>query len=165
MLKIALKVKPKYVCIVPEKREEITTEGGLNLKHKKNYLNQVILKLKKNNIKVSLFIEPDFNSIHLAKELGADSVELHTGKYCNNFRKKNIKNIKKEYLKIKKSAMLAATLKLDVHAGHGLDYQTSKNISKIKQIEELNIGHFFISESIFFGIANVLKKFNKILKR
>ena len=165
MLKIALKLKPKYVCIVPEKRKEVTTEGGLNLNYKKDYLKKVIHLLKKKNIQVSLFIEPDLKTVNLAKQLGSNNIELHTGKYCRFFREKNNKNIKKEFLRIKNSAKLGNMLNLGVHAGHGLNYQTSKKISEIHEIEELNIGHFFISESIFFGIANVLKKFNKILKR
>ena len=165
MLQIALKLKPKYVCIVPEKRKEVTTEGGLNLNYKINYLKKVIHLLKNKNIKVSLFIEPDLKTIRLAKELGSDNIELHTGKYCRFFRERNNLSIKKEFLKIKNSARLASTLNLGVHAGHGLNYQTSKKISQITEISELNIGHFFISESIFFGIANVLKKFNKILNR
>jgi len=165
MLQIALKLKPKYVCIVPEKRKEVTTEGGLNLNYKKNYLKKVINLLKNKNIKVSLFIEPDLKTVHLAKELGSDNIELHTGKYCKFFREKNNLNIKKEFLKIKNSAKLGLNLNLGVHAGHGLNYQTSKKISEINEISELNIGHFFISESIFFGIANVLKKFKKILKQ
>ena len=165
MLKIALKLKPKYVCIVPEKRKEVTTEGGLNLNYKKNYLKKVIHLLKEKKIQVSLFIEPDLKTVLLAKKLGSNNIELHTGKYCRFFRTRNISIIKKEFLKIRKSAILGKSLNLGVHAGHGLNYQTSKKISQINEIEELNIGHFFISESIFFGIANVLKKFNKILKR
>ena len=165
MLKIALKLRPKYACIVPEKRKEVTTEGGLNLNYKTNYLKRVIHLLKKKNILVSLFIDPDLKTVHLAKKLGSDNIELHTGKYCRFFRERNNLSIKKEFLKIKNSAKLGKILNLGVHAGHGLNYQTSKKISQINEIEELNIGHFFISESIFFGIANVLKKFNKILKR
>jgi pyridoxine 5-phosphate synthase len=165
MLKIALKLKPKFVCIVPEKRKEVTTEGGLNLNYKKNYLKKVIHLLKLKNIQVSLFIEPDVKTVQLAKKLGSDNIELHTGKYCRFFREKNHSGIKKEFLKIKNSAQLGKMLNLGVHAGHGLNYETSKKISQINEITELNIGHFFISDSIFFGIANVLKKFNKILKR
>jgi pyridoxine 5-phosphate synthase len=165
MLKIALKLKPKFVCIVPEKRKEVTTEGGLNLNYKKNYLKKVIHLLKLKNIQVSLFIEPDVKTVQLAKKLGSDNIELHTGKYCRFFREKNHSGIKKEFLKIKNSAQLGKILNLGVHAGHGLNYETSKKISQINEITELNIGHFFISDSIFFGIANVLKKFNKILKR
>jgi pyridoxine 5-phosphate synthase len=165
MLKIALKVKPKYVCIVPEKRKELTTEGGLNLNYKKNFLKKIIHQLKNKNIKVSLFIEPDLKVVHSAKKLNTDNIELHTGKYCKFFREKNTLNIKKEFLRIKNSAKLGKILGLGVHAGHGLNYDTSKKIFQIEEIAELNIGHFFISESIFFGIANVLKKFNTMLNR
>jgi pyridoxine 5-phosphate synthase len=165
MLKIALKVKPKYVCIVPEKRKELTTEGGLNLNYKKNFLKKIIHQLKNKNIKVSLFIEPDLKVVHSAKKLNTDNIELHTGKYCKFFREKNTLNIKKEFLRIKNSAKLGKILGLGVHAGHGLNYDTSKKIFQIEEIAELNIGHFFISESIFFGIANVLKKFNRMLNR
>jgi len=165
MLKIALKVKPKYVCIVPEKRKELTTEGGLNLNYKKNFLKKIIHQLKNKNIKVSLFIEPDLKVVHYAKKLNTDNIELHTGKYCKFFREKNTLNIKKEFLRIKNSAKLGKILGLGVHAGHGLNYDTSKKIFQIEEITELNIGHFFISESIFFGIANVLKKFNRMLNR
>jgi pyridoxine 5-phosphate synthase len=165
MLKIALKVKPKYVCIVPEKRKELTTEGGLNLNYKKNFLKKIIHQLKIKNIKVSLFIEPDLKVVHSARKLNTDNIELHTGKYCKFFREKNTLNIKKEFLRIKNSAKLGKILGLGVHAGHGLNYDTSKKIFQIEEIAELNIGHFFISESIFFGIANVLKKFNRMLNR
>ena len=161
MLKIALKNKPKYVCIVPEKRKEITTEGGLNLNKRKIFLKSMINKFKEKNIRVSLFIEPRKTDVILAKKLGADCVELHTGKYCNLFNK-NKKN-KTEYEKIKKSASLAKKILLDVHAGHGLTYLTAMKISKIKDISEFNIGHFIISESIFIGLKNAIFKFKKII--
>ena len=100
MLKIALKRKPPFICIVPEKRQEITTEGGLNLKFKKNFLKKIINKLKKNKSRVSLFIEPNLNDIKISKNLNADCVEIHTGKFCNLVNKK--KNYKNELKKIKK---------------------------------------------------------------
>lgn len=165
MLKIALKLKPKFVCIVPERREEVTTEGGLNLNYKTNYLKKVIRLLKNKNIQVSLFIEPSLKSVVMAKKMGSDNIELHTGKYCRFFRQGNNLNTRKEFLRIKEAAKLGNKLNLRVHAGHGLNFITAKKISQITEISELNIGHFFISESIFFGIANVLKKFNKILNR
>jgi pyridoxine 5-phosphate synthase len=165
MLKIALKLKPKYVCIVPEKRKEITTEGGLNLNYKTNYLKKIIHRLKNNSIIVSLFIEPDLKVVRLAKKLDTDNIELHTGKYCKYYRENNSLNAKKEFLRIKNSAKLGRVLGLGIHAGHGLNYETSKKMFQIEEIVELNIGHFFISESIFFGIANVLKKFNRMLSR
>ena len=133
MLKIALKHKPNYVCIVPEKRAEITTEGGLNLNKKKILLRKIINKFKKNNIRVSLFVEPKISDIALSKEIGADCVEIHTGKFCNLHNNK--KRSKSEFLKIKKSAFFAQKIGLEAHAGHGLGYKTAHMISKIKYID------------------------------
>jgi len=161
MLKIAIKHKPNYACIVPEKRTEITTEGGLNLKKNNRYLKKIINELKKNNIRVSLFIEPKISDVLLSKALGADCVELHTGRFCNLFNYK--RNTKNEFLKLKKSALYAKTIGLNVHAGHGLTYNSAKEITKIKYISEFNIGHFIISESIFMGLKNSIKKFKKII--
>jgi pyridoxine 5-phosphate synthase len=162
MLKIALKYKPDSVCIVPEKRKEITTEGGLNLKKQKKNLKNIITKIKRKNIKVSLFIEPENSDINLSKELGADCVELHTGKFCNLFNQK--KSTKLEFFKIKRAANFAKDLFLEVHAGHGLSYTTAYKISKIKNISVFNIGHFIIAESVFIGLKKTIKKFKKILR-
>jgi len=161
MLKIAIKHRPKYVCIVPEKRAEITTEGGLNLKKKFLYLKNIIKKLKKNKIRVSLFIEPKISDIKLSKYLGANCVEIHTGRYCNYFNNK--KNITSEFIKIKKSSFFAKSMGLEVHAGHGLTYKSAYKISRIKYISEFNIGHFIISDSIFIGLKNSINKFKKII--
>ena len=161
MLKIALKHKPDYVCIVPEKRAEVTTEGGLNLKKKNKFLKKIITNLKKVNIRISLFIEPKISDINLAKSLGADSVELHTGKYCNLLNKNKI--TKTAYVNIKKSAIHASVVGLDVHAGHGLTYKSAYNVSRIKSISEFNIGHFLVSEALFVGFTNSIKKFKKII--
>ena len=162
MLKIANKYKPSYVCLVPEKRKEVTTEGGLNLKKNKKKIKKIILDLKKNNIRVSLFIEPKINDVKLSKSLGANCVELHTGKYCNFFNKK--KNTKNSYKNLKKSAIYAKNIGLEVHAGHGLTYQSARRISNIEEITEFNIGHFIISESVFIGLEKVIKKFKKIIR-
>tara|TARA_B100000686_G_C16660145_1_gene900467 strand:+ start:592 stop:1317 length:726 start_codon:yes stop_codon:yes gene_type:complete len=163
MLKIASKYKPDYVCIVPEKREELTTEGGLNIKKNKKIISKIIKKLKRLKIKISLFIEPNYRDIKISKFLGADSVELHTGKYCNLFIKK--KSTKKVFKKIYQSSLYAHKLGLKVHAGHGLTYNSAKKISKIKYIKELNIGHFIISESIFHGLKETIIKFKKIIHK
>ena len=162
MLKIALRHKPNFVCIVPEKRKEITTEGGLNLKYKKTFLKKIITKLKKNNSRVSLFIEPTIKDIKTSKYLGVDGIEIHTGKICSLINQN--KSFKRELSKIKKAVNYAAKLDLDIHAGHGLTYKSAKIISKILKIKELNIGHFLIGESIFMGLPAVIKKFQKILK-
>jgi len=156
MLNIAVKNKQDFVCIVHEKRKEITTEGGLNIKKNKLKIKKAVKKLKKNNIRVSLFVEPNLMDINLAKQSGADCVELHTGKFCNIFNKK--KNTKLIYNNIKKAADYAKKIGLDVHAGHGLTYKSAKEISKINSISEFNIGHFLISESLFIGMNKAIKK-------
>ena len=163
MLSISLKYKPKYVCIVPEKRTELTTEGGLNLKKNLKSIKKIIKKLKKQNIRTSLFIEPSIRDIKIAKVIQADCIEIHTGKICNLYNKK--KNIKNEIKKIKKAVNYANHIGLEVHAGHGITFSSAKILSKIKGIREFNIGHFLIGESIFIGIRDSIKKFKKILNK
>ena len=162
MLKIAIKRKPPFVCIVPEKRKEITTEGGLNLEFNQNMLKKIITKLKNNKTRVSLFIEPNLKDVIQSKEFNADCVEIHTGKLCNLINDK--KNYKNELDKIKKAVLIGNKLGLEVHAGHGLTYKSAKILSKLKGIQEFNIGHFLIGESIFIGLSNSIKIFKKILK-
>ena len=162
MLKIALRHKPPFNCIVPEKRKEITTEGGLNLNFNKIFLKKIIYKLKKNKSRVSLFIEPNLSDIKKAKLLNADCIEIHTGRFCNLVNQN--KNFKNELNKIKKAVTLGNKIGLEVHAGHGLTYKSAKILSKTKGIKEFNIGHFLIGESIFVGLANSIKKFRKIIK-
>jgi pyridoxine 5''-phosphate synthase len=163
MLKIALKYKPDYVCIVPEKRKEITTEGGLNLKKNFNLIKNIIKKLHRKNIRTSLFIEPNIEDIKISKKIKADCVEIHTGKICSLFNLK--KNTNKELHRIKKAVQTANKIGLEVHAGHGITFSSAKILSNINGIEEFNIGHFLIGESIFIGIKNSIGKFKKILKR
>ena len=163
MLSIALKNKPKFVCIVPEKRKEITTEGGLNLKYKKNFLKNIIFKLKKNKTRVSLFIEPSTKDIKEAKKLNADCIEIHTGKICNLIN--DSKYYENELIKIRKAVILGNNLGLEVHAGHGLTYKSAKVLTRVKGISEFNIGHFLIGESIFIGLKKVIKNFKRILKQ
>ena len=163
MLKIALKHKPKYVCVVPEKRAEITTEGGLNLNKKKGFIKNMIKEFNEKNIRVSLFIEPRISDIILSKKLGANCVEIHTGKYCNALNNK--KNTRSEFHKIKKSAYYAQKINLVVHAGHGLTYKSAYKISKIESISEFNIGHFIIADSIFVGLKNSINKFKRIINK
>jgi len=162
MLQIALKSKPSFVCIVPEKREELTTEGGLNIVNDYSNLKKIIHSLKKKGIRTSLFIEPKVSDIKKSKELGADCIELHTGKFCNLFNLN--KDYSNEFIKIKKSSHFASKIGLEVHAGHGLTYKSAKVIAKIKNIKEFNIGHFIISEAIFIGLKQAIFKFKKILK-
>ena len=163
MLKISLKRKPTFICIVPEKRKEITTEGGLNLNHNKKLLKTIIFSLKAKKTRVSLFIEPKLSDIIKAKKFGADCVEIHTGKICNLINEG--KKFRNEFNKIQKSVNLANKIGLEVHAGHGLTFKSAKILSKIKGIQEFNIGHFLIGESIFCGLSQCIKKFKKVIKR
>lgn len=162
MLKIAIRSKPPFICIVPEKRKEITTEGGLNLNYNKNFLRKLIKTLKKNKSRVSLFVEPNIKDLKKAKNLNADCVEIHTGKLCNLINKK--KNFKNELNRIKKAVDVGNILGLEVHAGHGLTYTSAKILSKVKGIKEFNIGHFLVGEAIFTGMSYTIKRFKKILR-
>tara|TARA_Y100001970_G_scaffold262747_1_gene347382 strand:- start:6294 stop:7019 length:726 start_codon:yes stop_codon:yes gene_type:complete len=163
MVRISLKHRPDYVCIVPEKRREITTEGGLNLKKNTHLIKSIIKKLKKKNIRTSLFVEPNIQDVKIAKKINADCIEIHTGKFCNLYNKN--KNIKKELKRIKNSVILANKIGLEVHAGHGITFSSVKILSKINGIKEFNIGHFIIGESIFIGIKDSIRKFKNILKK
>ena len=162
MLKIALKSKPNFVCIVPENRKEITTEGGLNINKNNKKISTVIKKLNKNKIRTSLFINPNLKDIKLSKKIGSKCIEIHTGKISNKI--KNKQNYVSDLENIKKCAKLGKLLGLEVHAGHGIDYKTAKILSRVKEIEEFNIGHFIISESIFDGFKYTIKKFKRIIK-
>ena len=162
IIKNALKIKPNYICIVPENRKEVTTEGGLNLVKNKKKLSKIIERFKKAKIRTSLFINPTLKDIKLSKELNVDCVEIHTGKISNLVKLK--KKFHSELDRIKKCSIFAKKLNIEVHAGHGLDYKTTKILSKVKEIEEFNIGHFIIGESIFIGLSSVIKKFKNIIK-
>ena len=162
MLKIASRSKPPFICIVPEKRKEITTEGGLNLNYNTVFLKELINKLKKKKLRISLFIEPSLKDVQKAKKLNADCVEIHTGKLCNLINQR--KNYKNELKKIEKVVQIGNLLGLEIHAGHGLTYTSAKILSRISGIAEFNIGHFLIGESIFVGIPKAIKTFKKILK-
>jgi len=159
MCEIANQVKPDFVCIVPEKRQELTTEGGLDVKKNFESLKNIIHNLKDSGSLISLFIEPDIQIIDLAKELNVGAIELHTGKYAeaNNLDKK------KYIEKIINSVNHAHNKSLIVNAGHGLDYTNVKEIARISNINELNIGHSIIAESIFLGLAEAINKMKNII--
>ena len=163
IVKNALKIKPNYICIVPENRKEVTTEGGLNLDKNQKKLKNIIKIFKQAKIRTSLFVNPSIRDIKISNDLNVDCVEIHTGRLSNLVKSK--KNYNAELNRIKKSSLLAKKLNIDVHAGHGLDYQTTKILSKINEIQEFNIGHFIIGESIFFGLSKVIKNFKKIIKK
>ena len=160
ILKIALKNKPNFICIVPENRKEVTTEGGLDLSKNFNKIRKIIKQFKIKKIRTSLFIDPNLKDIQTAKELDADCIELHTGKISDLIKNKKSHTI--EYRKIKKCCEIAKKIGLEVHAGHGLDYTSTAVLSKIQEIREFNIGHFIIGESIVYGLDKTIKKFKKI---
>ncbi len=162
MLNIALKCKPKFVCIVPEKRKEITTEGGLNLKKNKKKISFVLDRLNKKKIRTSLFINPSIEDIKLANYLGSKCVEIHTGRISNMVKRK--KKYLNEFNKIKKCAKFGNSLGLEIHAGHGMDYKITKILSKIKEIKEFNIGHFIVGESIYNGLKTTIRKIKKNMR-
>ena len=162
MLKIALKNKPNFACIVPENRKEITTEGGLNIKKNNKKVSMIVNKLNQNKIRTSLFINPNLKDVKLAKKIGSKCIEIHTGKISNKI--KNKQSYVKDLENIKKCAKLGKLLGLEVHAGHGIDYKTAKILSRVKDIEEFNIGHFIIGESIFDGFKHTIKKFKRIIQ-
>ena len=163
IVKIALKIKPNFICLVPENRKEVTTEGGLDLKRNKLKIKKIISKFKKKKIRTSLFVNPSLQDIKISKFIGTDCVEIHTGRLANLVKSK--KNFLNELNRIKKCSKLAEDLSIEVHAGHGLDYKTTTLLSKIKEIKEFNIGHYLIGESIFDGLHKVIKRFKRILKK
>lgn len=158
MLNIAISSKVNRVCLVPEKRKEITTEGGLNVIKNKKKIFDFVKKLKKNNVKVSIFVDPNIKQIIACKDLKVSSVELHTGEFCDNN-----KNKRYEYEKLKKSAIFAKKNNLECHAGHGISYETVEKIAKINEITELNIGHFIIGEAVFIGLKKSILKMRRII--
>ena len=160
MFNFAVTNNIKKVCIVPEKRKELTTEGGLDLKRNFEFLYKNLPTLINNGIEVSLFIDPNLNNIEIIKKLGITSVEVHTGNYAN--AKESEENIYLE--EIKELVKLASRENISISAGHGLTYEKVKNIIFIPGIEELNIGHFIIGESIFYGLENVVLKMLRIMK-
>ncbi len=163
IVKTALKIKPDYICIVPENRKEITTEGGLNLKKNKLMIKKIISKFKKKRIRTSLFINPSLNDIKLSKQIGTDCIEIHTGHLSNLVKSK--KSYASELNKIIKCSKFAKQLGIEVHAGHGLDYKTTRLLKAIKEIKEFNIGHYLIGESVFFGLSKVIKNFKRIINK
>ena len=162
IVKNALKIKPNFICIVPENRMEVTTEGGLDLKRNLIKLKKIIKKFKHKKIRTSLFINPSIEDIKISKNLDVDCIEIHTGKFSNLIKSK--RNIKDEFNRIKRCSKLANKIGLEVHAGHGLDYRSTRILSKINEIQEFNIGHFIIGESIFYGLKKVIKNFKKIIR-
>jgi pyridoxine 5-phosphate synthase len=154
MLEIALCTKPNAACIVPEKRQELTTEGGLDVIGQQEVLKPMIDQLKQSDIRVSLFIDPDIQQAEMSKQLGADIVEFHTGTYCEKADELEIIQI---------ACKQGDEMGLECHAGHGLSYDTVKPIAAIPQLKELNIGHFLIGESMFSGLKEAIQTMRQLM--
>ena len=157
MLDIALRTKPHACCLVPEKRTERTTEGGLNVLGAHNHLKPFITELKRAGIRVSLFIEPSDEAVRAAVSLGAPVVELHAGAWCDAVTNGDAARASREFGRLRAAAAQTTSLGLECHAGHGLDYATARTIAALPQIVELNIGHFLIGEAVFVGLAPTVK--------
>jgi len=151
-----VKVKPRWVCLVPERKEEITTEGGLDIERFQNETKTAIERLTAANIKVSVFIEPEKEIVKRAKDIGADAVEFHTGKYAEH-------PVSEEIKRLQNAAEYGASLGLEIHAGHGLHYRNIHSLLCIKEIEEFNIGHAIIAHSIFVGIERAVREMKEII--
>jgi pyridoxine 5-phosphate synthase len=166
IVEIALDVKPHFVCIVPEKRQELTTEGGLDVKKNKKSLASCVERLKKVGIIVSMFVEADTDQVLACSQIGADAVEIHTGRYAE-FYKENGRNslkFKEEFEKILKVSQEVAKRKLLLNAGHGLDYDNVKHMCKVPNIKEFNIGFSIIAKSIFTGLRAAVKDMKELIK-
>ena len=165
MLGIALKTKPHAVCLVPEKRTERTTEGGLDAVRQRAQLAPVVAALKSAGIRVSLFIGAAPAQIDAAVALGAPVIEIHTGAWCDALTERNAAAAEAEWQLIRAGALLAKSLGLEVHAGHGLDYASAETIAALPQIVELNIGHFLIGEAVFEGLDRSVKLMRAAMDR
>jgi pyridoxine 5-phosphate synthase len=161
MLAIAIRTKPNAVCLVPEKRQERTTEGGLNICEQKDFLRTFCQKLKAEKIRVSLFINHEPVQLSAAHEIGADIVEFHTGNYCHQIGDKRLAELEK----ITMAAAMADSLGLECHAGHGLCFETVSAIASIPQMVELNIGHFLIGEAVFSGLTQAIKTMREFMDK
>jgi len=165
MQKIALAHGPHAVCIVPEKREERTTEGGLDVVKDENKLAHFITPLKNKGCRVSIFIAADDNQIRAASRIGAQVVELHTGAFCDLHYEKSFEKRDAELSRLTDMASLAHSLGLEVHAGHGLTYETVTPIAELPEVVELNVGHFLIGESIFTGLKEAILRMKELMNK
>lgn len=163
MLAIALRHKPHAACIVPERREERTTEGGLDAAGQHNHLAPIIARLRDAGIRVSLFIEPDARQIEASMHLGAPVVEFHTGRYAHLFQDKDMSEVEVELKRLSDAAALAAKNGIEPHAGHGLTFENVQPIAAIPQIAELNIGHYLVGEAIFTGLEPAVRRMRLLM--
>jgi pyridoxine 5-phosphate synthase len=163
MLAIALRHLPHACCLVPERREERTTEGGLDVVRGENYLRPFVAGLSEAGIRVSLFIEPASEAVEASARLGAQVVELHTGAYCERALDGDAEAIARDLARIEAAARAAAAAGLEVHAGHGLTYNTVGAVARLPEVVELNIGHFLVGEAIFAGLGPVISHMRTVM--
>ncbi len=163
MAAIALATRPHASCLVPEKRSERTTEGGLDVAGGHNYLKPLATELGNAGIRVSLFIEPARTAVDAAKSIGAPVIELHTGAWCDAHLHGETDRAEHEFQRIVMAAEYASKLGFEVHAGHGLDYETARRIAALPQIVELNIGHFLVGEAIFVGLSAAIREMRRAM--
>jgi pyridoxine 5-phosphate synthase len=163
MLAIALRHLPNACCLVPERREERTTEGGLNVSGGGARLQRIVGELKNAGLRVARFIEPDAAAVEASQRVGADIVELHTGAYCERALEGSASGLAREIERIRAAAQLADSAGLEVHAGHGLTFNTVGAIARLPQVVELNIGHFLIGEAIFGGLARAIERMRALM--
>jgi pyridoxine 5-phosphate synthase len=163
MVALAERLKPHAACLVPEKREERTTEGGLDVVGQESHLAPAIARLKAAGCRVSLFIEPDEAPIAMAAKLGAPVIELHTGSWCHAVLDGEAAKAEAEFQRLANGAALGAKLGLEVHAGHGLDYDTARTLAAVPGFVEFNIGHFLIGEAIFIGLEEAIRRMRQTM--
>jgi pyridoxine 5-phosphate synthase len=165
MIDIAVRTRPHAACLVPERRAERTTEGGLDAAGQRAELDPKVAALRAAGIRVSLFIAADPVQIETAVALGAPVIEIHTGAWCHALFDGNKTAAEREWQRIRAGAKIARGLGLEVHAGHGLDYGSAETISSLPEITELNIGHFLIGEAVFTGLAHTVKAMRAAMDR
>jgi pyridoxine 5-phosphate synthase len=165
MLAIALKMRPHAACLVPERRQERTTEGGLDAAAQHITLKPIVSELKKAGVMVALFIAAEPAQITAAAHMGASAIEIHTGSWCQAIAADDRRLAAVEWQRIAEGARLARRLGLEVHAGHGLDYRTAEHIAKLPEIVELNIGHFLVGEAVFVGLAESIRTMRAAMDR
>ena len=163
MITLAERLKPHAACLVPEKREERTTEGGLDVVGQESHLKPAIARLKAAGSRVSLFIEPDEAPIAMSAKLGAPVIELHTGSWCHAVLDGDTAKAEAEFNRLANGAALGARLGLEVHAGHGLDYDTARILARVPAFVEFNIGHFLVGEAIFIGLEEAIRRMRQAM--
>lgn len=161
MLAIALKVKPHAVCLVPERREERTTEGGLDVAGQHNHVAPFVRQLREAGVRVSLFIDPDLRQMEAAQSLGAPVVEIHTGAFCEAVAEGDQAHAARDLEAIRVAAQDGAARGLEIHAGHGITYESVSPIAAVPEVRELNIGHFIVGEAIFVGLPNAIAEMRR----